>query len=307
MKAGIVGAGALGSLFAHIFQRTGIPFSIYEKDQTVVNEINSTGLSLNENDIIDVIHPSISTKPGILGDSDIIILFVKSYSTDDAVKQIAPSIKKNSIIISLQNGLGNFETISKYINIDRIVLGTTTIGATKTSLSSVSFGGKGSITIGSSSGESIEAADNLFSKAGLQFTRIFNPHIAVWKKAIVNAGINPIAATLGISNGEILKMPYAQELQKRIINESVKAAKAEGIPLENETMLNEVTDICIKTSSNICSMLQDIRKLRKTEIDSIIGAIIDAATRHDIPVPVLETFYLIIKSIELRNENTAGH
>ncbi|HPF05379.1 MAG TPA: 2-dehydropantoate 2-reductase N-terminal domain-containing protein, partial [Spirochaetota bacterium] len=132
MKAGIVGAGALGSLFAHIFQRTGIPFSIYEKDQSIVDEINTSGLSLAENDLTDIIHPSINTKPGILTDADIIILFVKSYSTDNAIKDILSSIKKDSIIVSLQNGLGNFETITKYINEDRIVLGTTTIGATKT-------------------------------------------------------------------------------------------------------------------------------------------------------------------------------
>jgi len=298
MKAGIVGAGALGSLFAHILQRAGIPFSIYEKDQSVVDKINSSGLSLNENDIIDIIHPSISTKPGILTDADIIILFVKSYSTEDAVKDIISSLKNDSIIISLQNGLGNFESISRYIPTDRIVLGTTTIGATKTGFSSVSFGGKGSITIGSSSADSIEKADNLFSKAGLQFTRIFNPHIAVWKKAVINAGINPIAAILDIRNGEILEIPYAMELQKQVVIESVKAAKAAGIPLDNETMLNEVREICGKTAANVCSMLQDIRNNRRTEIDSIIGVIIETAARYDIKLSVSETLYLLIKSLE---------
>jgi len=298
MKAGIVGAGALGSLFAHIFQRTGIPFSIYEKDQSIVDEINTSGLSLAENDLTDIIHPSINTKPGILTDADIIILFVKSYSTDNAIKDILSSIKKDSIIVSLQNGLGNFETITKYINEDRIVLGTTTIGATKTGLSSVSFGGKGVITIGSSSSESIEAADNLFSKAGLQFTRVFNPHIAVWKKAVINAGINPIAAILDIKNGDILQIPYAMELQKQLVTESVNTAKAAGIPLDIDIMLNEVNETCLKTSANICSMLQDISNGRKTEIDSIIGAVIETASHHNIPVPVSETIYLLIKGLE---------
>jgi 2-dehydropantoate 2-reductase len=298
MKAGIVGAGALGALFAHIFQRAGIPFSIYEKDQSVVDEVNSLGLTLNENDIIDIIHPSISTKPGILTDADVIMLFVKSYSTEDAVKDVVSSIKNDSIIVSLQNGLGNFEAISKHVNSDRIVLGTTTIGATKTGLSSVSLGGKGAITIGSSSADSTERADNLFSKAGLQFTRVFNPHIAVWKKAVINAGINPIAAILDIKNGDILQIPYAMELQKRVVTESVKAAKAAGIPLDTDSMLKEVSEICLKTSANICSMLQDIHNGRKTEIDSIIGAVIETAARHNTPSPVSETLYLLIKGLE---------
>ncbi len=298
MKAGIVGAGALGALFAHIFQRAGIPFSIYEKDQSVVDEVNSLGLTLKENDIIDIIHPSISTKPGILTDADVIMLFVKSYSTEDAVKDVISSIKSDSTIVSLQNGLGNFEAIAKHINSDRIVLGTTTIGATKTGLSSVSLGGKGAITIGSSSADSIERADNLFSEAGLQFTRVFNPHIAVWKKAVINAGINPIAAILDIKNGDILQIPYAMELQKQVVTESVKAAKAAGIPLDTDTMLKEVGEICLKTSANICSMLQDIHNGRKTEIDSIIGVVIETAAQYNIPAPVAETLYLLIKGLE---------
>lgn len=303
MKAGIVGAGALGSLFAHIFQRAGIPFSIYENNQSVVDEINTHGLTLNENDIIDIIHPSISTKPGILADADVIILFVKSYATDSAIKDIVTSIKNDSIIVSLQNGLGNFEVISRYISENRIVLGTTTIGATKTGLSTVLLGGKGTITIGSSSAESIEKADNMFSMSGLQFTRIFNPQIAVWRKAVINAGINPIAALLNIKNGDILQIPYAMDLQKLVVAESVRAAKATGIQLDNDTMLNEVREICHKTSANKCSMLQDLENHRKTEIDSILGAIISKAALHEIELPVSNTLYLLIKSLEKTAEN----
>ncbi len=301
MKAGIVGAGALGSLFAHIFQRAGIPFSVFEKDQFVVDEINSSGLTLTENDIIDVIHPSISTKPGILADADIVILFVKSYSTKDAINDIIHSLKTDTIIMSLQNGLGNYEIIAEYITPERIVLGTTTIGATKTGLSSVSLGGKGLITIGSISADSIEAADSLLSKAGVQFTRIFNPHIAVWRKAVINAGINPIASILNVKNGDIPRIPHAMELQKQVIIESVKTAKAAGIPLDIDVMLDEVLEICQKTAANLCSMLQDIHNNRKTEIDSILGAIIDTAARYDIKLPVSETLYLLIKSLEKRS------
>lgn len=301
MKAGIVGAGALGSLFAHIFQRAGITFSMYEKDKSVVDEISTHGLTLVEGEISDIIHPSISTSAGILSDADIIILFVKSYATEDAVKDIKSLIKNDSVIVSLQNGLGNFEAIARHIDENRIVLGTTTIGATKTGRSSVALGGKGSITIGSSSADSVEAADILFSKTGFPLNRIFNPHIAVWKKAIINAGINPIATMLDIRNGEILEIPYAMELQKQVVEESVRAAKSAGIQLDTESMLNEVRDICDKTSANICSMLQDIRNRRRTEIDSINGSIMDTSARHGLPAPVTTTLHLLVKGLEAKN------
>lgn len=300
MKAGIVGAGALGSLFAHIFQRAGIPFAIYENDISVVEAINSAGLTLIENGVSETIHPIINCKPAILSDADIIILFVKSYSTESAVESIIPSIKNNSVIVSLQNGLGNYETIARHIDEDRIVLGTTTIGATKTGLSTVAMGGKGGITIGSISAEAVEAADQLFSKTGYSLHRIFNPHIAVWKKAIINAGINPIASILDIHNGEILEIKYATRLQEKAVEEAVLSARASGINLDYETMIAEVRDVCTKTSANVCSMLQDIRNKRRTEIDSINGVIMDSASKAEIKTPVTETLYLLIKGMEAK-------
>ncbi len=300
MKAGIVGAGALGSLFAHIFQRAGIPFSIYEKDNAVVEAINSNGLALTENGVSDTIHPIINSKPGILSDADIILLFVKSYSTGDAVESIKHAIKNDSVIVSLQNGLGNYEAIARHIDENRIVLGTTTIGATKTGLSSVVMGGKGGITIGSVSADSVEAADLLFSKTGFPLHRIFNPHIAVWKKAIINAGINPIASILDIRNGEILESEYAMRLQEKAVEEAVESAKAAGINIDYTAMLDEVRDVCAKTSANVCSMLQDIRNKRRTEIDSINGVIMESAAKSGILTPVTETLYLLVKGLEAK-------
>ncbi|HOP61928.1 MAG TPA: 2-dehydropantoate 2-reductase [Spirochaetota bacterium] len=301
MKAGIIGAGALGSLFAHKFQRAGISYSILEKDSAVVDEINNNGLTLIDSDTSDIIHPLISTNPAIISDADIILFFVKSYSTSDAVESIRSYIRDDSIIVSLQNGLGNFESIAEYFDKDRIVLGTTTTGATKTGPASVRAGGEGVITIGSSSADSLETADILFSKACQKFNRIFNPHIAVWKKAVLNSGINPIASIMNISNGEILENPYCMKLQEQVVMEAVNTANSAGISLSYNSMLSEVRDVCIKTSTNICSMLQDIKSKRKTEIDSINGAIIKTASDHNLNVPVTETLYNIVKGIELKN------
>ncbi len=300
MKAGIVGAGALGSLFSHIFQKSGIAFSVYENNISVVNEINSLGLTLTEGEVKETINPAISSSPGILGDVDIIFLFVKSYSTEDAIKSIKSSIKPDSIIVSLQNGIGNFESISKHIDKNRIVLGTTTIGATKTEASAVTLGGKGIVTIGSSSSDSVDSVDMLFRSTEISVNKIFNPQIAVWKKAVVNAGINPIATILDIKNGEILENKFAIKLQESAVREAIDSAIAAGIQIDFNSMIHEVRDICKKTSINTCSMLQDIKNKRRTEIDSINGAIINTAARYGILTPVTETLYQLVKCLEMK-------
>ena len=145
MKTGIVGAGALGSLFSSLFLRSGIECCIFEANNDTVLSI-SKGLTLEMPESRELLYPPIDTSPSILAESDIIFLFVKSYSTSDAVSAITPYIKDSSILVSLQNGIGNYEIISKYIPAERIVYGITTYGATKTDSSTVKFGGSGRFT-----------------------------------------------------------------------------------------------------------------------------------------------------------------
>ena len=92
------------------------------------------------------------------------------------------------------------------------------------------------------------------------------------------------------------------KLQEIIVDEAVRAAAAAGIPVEKQEMLDLVRDICIKTASNICSMLQDIRAGRKTEIDSINGEIIKAGRDRGIALPCNETLYLLVRAMEAERQ-----
>ena len=120
MKVGIIGAGALGSLFAHYFHEHLIDFVMYEKNGGIVSDIDEKGLSLVKGESSRIIKPSISRSPEILNDSEIVFFFVKSYSTIDALHDVSECLNKNSIIVSLQNGLGNIEEIRKIIEPERI-------------------------------------------------------------------------------------------------------------------------------------------------------------------------------------------
>lgn len=298
MKAGITGAGALGSLIAHYFHEHLIDFVIYEKNSDTVADIEKNGLNLTKGGTTKLIRPSISNSPSILGDSDIVFIFVKSYSTADAMNDISGYISSNSTIVSLQNGLGNIEEIKKIIEPERIVYGSTTMGASKSSLSTVAAGGTGIINIGGAEAGHVMKVHHLLNSAGLNSYTVDDPDFYLWHKAVINAGINPIAAILGITNGEIPGNRYAASLQENILNEAVKAASANNIKMNFSEILKTARDVCEKTSVNRCSMLQDITNGRKTEIDSINGKIIEAGENKGIEMPYNKTFYLLIKSME---------
>jgi 2-dehydropantoate 2-reductase len=297
MKTGIVGAGALGSLFSYYFSRRGIDYTVYEINKDAVNSMKK-GLTIFKEGSEEKIVPIIDSTPEILKDSDIIFIFVKSYSTSDAVKTIMPHIKKNSLIVSLQNGIGNFEAISEFINPELIIYGITTHGASKENHSILHFGGRGTIEFGGRSGESVEKLQTLFNNAELDSTVTSTPEKSVWQKALINAGINPIASIMDITNGEILKNGYLKDLQKKILIEGAAAAECAGVKINNEEIIKKTIDVCRNTSSNRCSMLQDIKNKRKTEIDYINGKIIEYADKAGIKVPFNESLYYIIKAIE---------
>lgn len=297
MKVGIIGAGAMGSLFSSFFSKAGISYSIYEIDKNIVETIKK-GLTLIRGRGIEKFYPVIDSNPSILSDADIIFVFVKSYSTKDAVKAIEPFIKKDSVLVSIQNGIGNFETIKEIIDLDRIIYGVTTFGAAKENPSIVRFGGKGIIEFGGKSKESTDKLSSIFNLTRLEFTVTETPEKSVWVKALINAGINPVASLLNITNGEILSNDYSKKLQENILREGVAAAKIAGITIMEDEIIKTTADVCINTSANRCSMLQDITAKRRTEIDFINGKIIEYASKGGIKVPFNESVYSLIKAIE---------
>ena len=303
MKAGIIGAGALGSLFAAFFSKSGIDYSIYEIDQITAETVKK-GLTLISGDSSETFLPLIDTKPEILCHCDIIFLFVKSYSTGEAAASVQDYLKKDAIIVSLQNGIGNFETIAQYIDEEQILYGITTIGASKDNASAVRFGGTGIIEFGGTSKEAALKLSSMLHLTGLDFTVTETPAKSVWQKAIINGGINPIAAILSITNGEILNNGFSMKLQEMIIREGTAAAQAAGIILDSEDMIKRTIEVCRKTSANRCSMLQDIANKRRTEIDYINGKIIEILKNSGIAAPYNESVYSLVKALELKTPHS---
>jgi 2-dehydropantoate 2-reductase len=298
MKAGIIGAGSLGSLFAHYFHEQLIDFVIYEKNREIVSAVSRDGLTLIKGETSRIIKPSIGSSPEILHDAEIIFLFVKSYSTVNAIEDVSDSISKKSVIVSLQNGLGNIEEIRKFLEPERIVYGATTIGAAKSSLSTVVSGGSGIINIGGAENGNVLRVHHLLNSAGFNSYMVDNPDFYLWHKAIINAGINPIAAILGIPNGEIPENKYASMLQENIIREAAESAAANNVQIDYSEILKITREVCEKTSANICSMLQDIRNGRETEIESINGKIIQYGESKGLNLPYNKSLFLLIKSME---------
>lgn len=232
---------------------------------------------------------------------DIVVVCVKTYSLQRVLDELTASGAlngnlKNSDFILLMNGMGNREAFK--LTSHSVFEGITSIGINFPEDGSIELKGRGKTVFEDGIGPEIMCfMKEMFEEKGfeIEFVKDFKNH--QWNKLFVNSVINPMTALTRKDNGIVLSN-YLDETVERIVEECVSVASKEGYTANKKIVLDLVLSVASKTSNNTSSMLQDVQKCRTTEIDSINGYVIRLARKHGIKVPVNETLYSLVKSIE---------
>ncbi len=227
-------------------------------------------------------HTSISNSPP----PDLIIVTVKAYDTQNAVRQLRGHVRDDTMILTLQNGLGNLELLREWRGIDAFA-GTTTMGATLLSPGKVRISGLGKTMIGSE--ENPEGALHIvraFAESGVPVEHSHDIVSEIWAKIIVSSCINPLTAVLRVPNGKLLQSEIVRRLMKEVCIEGEQVANVMGIRLPSKDMYARTRAVALHTAPNLSSMLQDVMKGRRTEISQINGALYEIASRHDLTAPL---------------------
>ena len=305
MKITLIGAGSIGTLFASILFDSGIDVILIEKKREIIDAITEHGLLVERNGSQKSFPVKITNDPNKGKDADLIMLTVKSYD-NSAAAQIARDIASaNTQILTLQNGIGNYETISNIAGSERTVVGTTTFGATQYQPGCTRGSADGSISIGEYHGgisDRILSLASILRQGGFTVNTVENVNTLIWTKLAVNVGINPIGALCRFEN-VFTSMGPAKEIQCKAVNELIAVAKAKGIELDYEHLCEHVSDVSEATRVNRCSMLQDVENHNLTEISSINGAVVQEGKAYGIATPVNEVLTSLVKSIEIYNQN----
>lgn len=278
MKIAIIGAGAMGCLY-------GAKLSTLEENQVFlvdvwknhVDAINEEGLFMEEKgQLVNYKNLKAVEKGEDAGSCDLAIIFVKSTLTGAAVKSNKAVFGPDTIVLTLQNGLGNIELIADDLGEENIIAGTTAHGATMLAPGKMRHAGIGKTIIGELDGEKTERLQRLssmFNSAGLESETSHNVMGLLWDKLLVNVGINALTALTELHNGEILDYPELEAVLESSVAEAHKVALAKGIKLQYEDPIAHTKDVCKATAANKSSMLQDVINKKKTEIDMINGAV----------------------------------
>jgi 2-dehydropantoate 2-reductase len=278
MKIAIIGAGALGSLFGGLLARGGEEVWLFDPiARDHVAKIDREGLVIEEGQE-ERIKIRATTKIEDVGKAQLVALFVKAPATEAAIRGALPAMGPSTMVLSLQNGLGIGEILERYVPQQRILRGVTAQGSTFVEPGRIRHAGRGPTWIGPLSSladkTALEAIVDIFSRSGIETHIEENVTRLVWKKLLVNAGINALTAIFNVPNGELVTDPVLRAIMGSVVREAVIVAQAAGFDFDSEETVCNVEEVCHLTAENLSSMLQDVRRGSTTEIDYINGAVV---------------------------------
>jgi 2-dehydropantoate 2-reductase len=297
----VVGTGAMACLFAARLAAAGIPVILLGTWQEGLQALQAHGVRVVEDGDLERAYPVSATgDPKDCAGSTHALVLVKSWQTERAAKQLARCLSPDGLALTLQNGLGNRETLAQFLGASRVALGVTTSGATLLGPGRVRPGGQGGIVLGDH--PRLDSLASLLARAGFSLETVPQADDLLWSKLVVNAAINPLTALLRVPNGELLLRPSARTLMAAAALEVAAVASALGLRLIDADPVAAAEAVARRTAVNHSSMLQDVVRGAPTEIDAICGAVVSTGERCGIHTPVNRTLWLLVKALGEKEE-----
>ncbi|MFN8386610.1 MAG: 2-dehydropantoate 2-reductase, partial [Anaerolineales bacterium] len=266
----IVGTGALGTLFAARLSQAGYNVTMLGTWREGIESLQKDGARLvdsNGNETRFKVHAT--DDPHKCAGAKHALVLVKAWQTERAARQLSECLADDGLAVTLQNGIGNYETLAQILNQQtsevssdfrslnsRVALGSTTTGATLIAPGVARAGGEGIVSI--QRHPAIPAIEAALTSAKFNVHLVEDAQSLVWGKLVINAAINPLTALLRVPNGELLNRPSAREMMAALAREVAEVARAENIKLPFDDPAAMAEEVARKTAANQSSMLQDV-------------------------------------------------
>jgi 2-dehydropantoate 2-reductase len=302
MKIAVVGLGAIGMLFGACLIKAKEDVYFLDHNPKRAQKIKRDGIKIEgASGTHQVGSVNITSNPKDIGACDLVILCVKSYDTENAIKEAKPLLADNTMVLTLQNGVGNIQVLEEAVGDDRVIGGITNEGANVKGWGHVVHAGAADTIIGKRDKKILGPVRDIskaLNKAVFRTKISRDIDSVIWGKLIINVGINALTALTRLNNGRLLEFDGTRSIIRKAVSEAVKVAKRKRIKLIYDDPIQKVELVAKATAKNVSSMLQDIRNRKKTEIDFINGAIVRQGASYNIPTPTNELLTGLIKTLE---------
>lgn len=305
MKIGILGAGSLGCAIGGVLTEAGHEVWLINRNPDQVDAMKARGLILRDEGKDRSVTVKATTTAGDAGVVDLVVVLVKSFHTAQAMQGAMSLLGPETVVLSLQNGVGHEDILAGIVGRERVLAGKTYTGGTQLGAGHVVIGTQAKETlIGELDGRITDRAQNiarLFTAAGLQTTVSTNIMGTIWDKLLVNVATGALSGITGLPYGDLYQVPEVEACALAAVSEAMAVAKATGVALST----TDPRQPWLKAAAGLpfefkASMLQSLEKGSITEVDYVNGAVVVQGLKVGVPTPVNQALVACLKGIERR-------
>jgi 2-dehydropantoate 2-reductase len=299
----LVGPGAVGCGIAGLLRQDGADVALLDHRPERAALLSEQGVHLEQDGTVTTARVPCSADPEDFVDAALVVIVVKAYATEAAIQHALPCVGPPPPALTVQNGLGNWEALARHVRPAQVLAGSVVIGCNLLGTGCVRVAGVGEMTIGSPTGfqEAAHRAQELLAPHWPTLRLAADIEPALWRKAIINAAVNPLTGLTGLLNGELLEDPDLRATLRTVAEEAQAVALAEGVAPFHGDGADVVEGVCRLTAGNRSSMLQDLSAGRPTEIEQIVGEIVRRAAARGIAVPMCRALLGLVRAAQRRS------
>ena len=305
----VVGAGAVGGFFGAMLARAGHSV-VFIGRLPHVRAIEQHGLRLDMAGRIESIPAAASIDLSAVQGADLVLFSVKSTDTAQVAQAIGPHLKDDAIVLSLQNGVENAETIARHVR-QTVVPAVVYVATATPEPGLVKHHGRGDLVIGpldaaaaqdAGVAVSLDGIREAFAAAGVPVTISPNVGGELWSKLMVNCAYNAISGLAQAAYGELAALSSIRDLQHAVVAEVCAVASAVGVDLPLHESLAAMERIAGAMPAQLSSTAQDMARRKASEIDHLNGFVVRRGREVDVPTPANLALYALVKLVESRHD-----
>ena len=300
-RVAVMGAGAVGCYYGGMLALAGIPVTLVGRAQHV-EAIARNGLAIVRDYRRDVVQVAATTHVAGVAGADVILVCVKSPDTMAAATAMKTHLRSDAVVVSLQNGVSNADALLGVV--DHVVLAAAVwVGAYMEGPGVVRHTGRGDLILGVTRGGAqrldararAQAIAKMFESTGVGCPIADDVEQVLWRKLAINCAFNAVSALGRSRYGRMAGDPATREIMAAAVRETVAVARASGIALDSDEVLDAVWRTAEALPNQYSSTAQDIIRGRPTEIDMLNGYVAQRGDGLGMATPVNRTLHALVR------------
>ena len=306
-RVAVIGAGAVGCFFGGKLVRAGCPVTFIGRPGPLssVDALSRDGLYFEGLEFQEKLRIEASTDASAVSAAEIVLICVKTLDTAAAAASLAPHLRQDAIVVSLQNGVENAAVICDALRsagrspLPVVLPSVVYVAAAMPAPGHLKHNGRGDLIIGPGADASllpaIDRLAQLFTRAGVPCRISDNIDGELWVKLVWNCAGNAVSALGRASYGLAGSLEPIRRVMAAAAEEVSAVARASGVRMPDTDLIAMGVKLAASLGPATSSTAQDIERGRPTEIDSLNGFIARRGAELDVPTPVNHTLWALVK------------